>query len=99
MAVTALLGRTECFAPCTGERRVEFLDIALAALLLAHIALLLSHRTNGGWQYGTRYLIDTIPVALYLYGKKRGHVSVLEALLMGALIAFNVYGSILFHFL
>jgi len=87
------------FAWRAGRRRVELADIVIVLAVLLHIALLLSHRTNGGWQYGTRYLIDTIPIALYLYGKKRARLSALEAVLMGALIVFNVYGAILFHYL
>lgn len=89
----------------TGERTLEratwrgldLTDALLSVSLLAHALLLLSHRTNGGWQYGTRYLCDLLPAACFLFARGRQRLRSLEYLLIGGLIVFNVYASIVFH--
>lgn len=41
--------------------RERFTLIALPAMALAHLMILLCHRTLGGWQFGNRYLLDILP--------------------------------------
>lgn len=74
-------------------------DGLLVAVLLAHALMLLSHRTNGGWQYGTRYLCDLLPALTYLFVRGRMRLRTPEIALMGALMVLNVIGSIAFHWL
>lgn len=81
------------------RRRADWRDALVAAAMLLQAAMLLTHLTNGGWQYGTRYLCDALPAAAYLCargGRRPGPVTWLG---FGALAAFNVYATIAFHFL
>ncbi|MDR0898348.1 MAG: hypothetical protein LBN04_10900 [Oscillospiraceae bacterium] len=79
------------------RRRLSALDAALAISLLVHIALLLTHRTNGGWQYGTRYLCDALPAAVWLFARDKRPIGWLGAALMGALVVVNALGVLGFH--
>lgn len=90
------------FAPQRGiaraiGRQADVTDAILGVTLLVHAALLLMHRTNGGWQYGTRYLCDLLPALAFLYargGKGPGRVAIA---CMALLVVFNVYATIVFH--
>lgn len=81
------------------RRRGDAIDGMLAATLLLHALLLLTHRTFGGWQYGTRYLSDMVPALVFLWARGGDRTRPWEAFLMGALSAFSLYGTIVFHFL
>jgi 4-amino-4-deoxy-L-arabinose transferase-like glycosyltransferase len=71
----------------------------------AHMVLMLSHKTMGGWQFGSRYLVDMIPfMTIMIIGddvlKKRSiqrKAPVLPIILAVAGIAINVYGAIWFY--
>lgn len=80
-------------------RRADALDALLILTVLLHAFLLFCHRTNGGWQYGTRYLCDAVPALLFLFARKRRHVTLMEGMAMGGLIAMNLYGTVVFHYL
>ena len=69
----------------------------LAASAGVHFFLLLLHKSFGAWQFGTRYLIDLLPMLglLALRGERR--VRFWEGALMILGICFNAYGTILFH--
>lgn len=41
------------------------------ACLIVHFILLLLHKTMGGWQFGSRYLIDMIPFMLIIFGDRQ----------------------------
>lgn len=78
-------------------KRGDKADWLLCVSALMHLLLLLTHRTNGGWQYGARYLCDMLPALFFLFVRGRRPLHMAEAFLMGALILFNLYGTILFH--
>lgn len=67
---------------------------ALTLALVSHTGLLLSHVTLGGFQFGTRYLVDLIPwVLLWIYWKQpRWRVEDGVLMILGVLV--NVYGFI-----
>lgn len=81
------------------RKRADLLDGLLVAATLLHCVWLLTHRTNGGWQYGTRYLSDALPALVYLFARSGKDLRLREVFPMGAYIAFNLYGTILFHYL
>ena len=81
------------------RKQADTTDALLVITVLLHAACLLMHRTNGGWQYGTRYLCDVVPALTLLLARNRKPFRPWALLLMGALILFNVYGSIVFHYL
>jgi len=54
------------------KRRMSVMKTAILITFFAHVLLLLSHRTGGGFQYGARYFVDCIPyVLLYLILPKK----------------------------
>ena len=78
-------------------RALDAEDFLLLGTAFVHFNLLLMHRTFGGYQFGTRYLLDTMPSLLFfLFRKKRG-LTALDALLMIWGVAFNAYGAVAFH--
>jgi len=79
------------------KRRLRMLDTVLIICLVLHIALLLLHRTFGGWQFGARYLIDLCPVLFYLALRHPVKSRLLTGAIMIWGILFNVYGGLLFH--
>lgn len=53
------------------RREITLPGVVSVFLCAAHILLLLSHRTMGGYQYGARYMVDAMPWALvYLWARK-----------------------------
>ncbi len=79
------------------RRRFDLLDATLLITAVVHAAALLTHRTNGGWQFGTRYLCDLLPALALLYAKGREKVTLWEGVPMGALMLFCVVGTVVFH--
>ena len=83
--------------PSSMEAKPSASDYLLLAAFIVHFVSFLTHRTNGGWQYGTRYLVDVVPALLYLFVRAKKPIRLWEALVMGGLVVFNVYGTIVFH--
>ncbi len=81
------------------RREADLTDAIVALAAILHAILLLTHSTNGGWQYGTRYLCDAVPALVYLYARAKKSAGPVAAAVMGALMAFNVYASVVFHFM
>ena len=69
----------------------------LAGLAALHLLILLTHRTFGGWQYGSRYVCDLIPVLLALRGRSGRAPGAPEYAWMGLVTAFNLWGTHAFH--
>lgn len=67
--------------------------------LLIHFVLMLSHKTMGGWQFGSRYLVDMLPFMLMVMPsaiKQKNFVAWIGTLAaMGIVI--NVWGAIWFY--
>lgn len=72
------------------RRKVDVVDALLVAAIIVHALLLLSHRTNGGWQYGTRYLTDLVPALVFLIARGSVRMKAGAAVGAGGLIAFNL---------
>lgn len=85
--------RTICRAV---RRKLDRADALLVALIFIHFNALLLHRTLGGLQFGTRYLIDPLPAVLLLTWRKDDAPTPWDALALLLGVAFNVYGAILF---
>ena len=73
--------------------------------LAAHFLLMLSHKTMGGWQFGSRYLADMIPfMAIVILDDKvlikKGideKAAVLPVVLAALGVIINVYGAVWFY--
>lgn len=69
------------------------LTILLLCLLITVLTAL--HRTMGGWQFGTRYLVDLFPwVFVWLLARPGWKPTAAAWTLCGAAILFNLYGAV-----
>lgn len=82
----------------------SIVDITIILMILANIICLCMHKTLGGWQFGNRYLVDTIPfIMLYILNTKKSmrkinKIAHWERAVAGFALLFNMYG-IMFIFL
>ena len=79
------------------HRRLDATDAILCVSFAAEIFLLLMHKTFGGWQFGARYLCDLIPMMLLVELRGRRRTAPWEAAIGLFAIAFNLYGTVVFH--
>ncbi|MBE5776836.1 MAG: hypothetical protein E7326_04960 [Clostridiales bacterium] len=77
----------------TGEKALIFV------CFLAHLFLLLLHRTFGGFQFGARYCADLIPYAFFyqLMRAERKEMPVWQLCVLGVLFLFTLCGSMLIY--
>lgn len=98
-ACPALLLMLIWFAMDIVKRRVTPVKTSVVLAFLAHFALLLTHRTFGGYQLGARYCVDLIPYAFFYLmlrsDKRRIHPA--EAALLIAVFLFTCYGVTQIH--
>ncbi len=71
-------------------------DWVLLGFIALHFFLLMCHRTLGGWQFGTRYLIDLLPAVFLLCVRYKQKWTWYEFIIVLFSIALNVYGSLWF---
>jgi hypothetical protein len=80
------------------ERGVlDGLDACLLAGAAVHFFLLLLHKSFGGWQFGTRYLIDLLPMLGLFAMRRKTPLRLVEGTLLIFAVCFNAYGAIVFH--
>ena len=73
--------------------------------LAAHMLLMLAHRTMGGWQFGSRYLVDMLPFMIVIISGDRvlvqkgmqSKAAVLPVVLAVLGVIINVYGAVWFY--
>lgn len=77
------------------RRRIKFDQGLVLLFALAHLFLLLLHRTFGSYQYGARYGVDLIPYALLYLSRKSGKIlNVIEAVIFLLGLGLGVLGSL-----
>lgn len=82
------------------ERRMNGLRACLLLTILLELLLLCAHKTFGGWQFGARYTVDMLPIALaYLLLRGPWQPRLYEKGLGMFAIAFNLYGTLAMTFL
>jgi hypothetical protein len=82
----------------TARPRVDAaLDWLLPTLAAIHFCLYLLHKSFGAWQFGTRYLVDVLPVLGWWTLRRGSRFRTWEGLIMLWAVAFNIYGGLLFH--
>jgi hypothetical protein len=79
------------------KRRLVALDWVILACAALHFCLLLLHKSFGAWQFGTRYLVDTLPLLGWFVLRAKKGPGFLQGLVMLWAVAFNIYGGLLFH--
>ena len=82
----ALIGRLR-------KKQLDRRDIILVICYLATVVMLCLHRTLGGWQFGTRYLVDPFPFCLLFFARHRFEAGPASRGLLLAAILFNFYGA------
>ena len=72
--------------------------------LVLHFVLMLSHKTMGGWQFGSRYLADMIPFMLVIFADEKSYhkegitkTAVLPGILTFLGIAINAWGAVWYY--
>lgn len=66
---------------------------ALLFAMTAELVLLCLHKTLGGWQFGARYTVDMLPLALaYILSLGEWKIKPYEYLIMAFGVMFNFYG-------
>ncbi|MHB1314801.1 MAG: hypothetical protein ACYCX2_04855 [Christensenellales bacterium] len=82
------------------RRRVTKQKTVINLAILGTILLLCLHKTFGGWQFGARYTVDAIPLALfYLLLSGIGKPKKWELFLAAFAVLFNLYGALAMTFL
>ena len=92
-----LIGLIETFRRFI-RKSLDRVDIILLISMFLHINLLLLHRTFGGVQFGTRYLVDALPMLAFYTFSRKEKLTLVDWLLMVWGIAFNFYGSLIYFY-
>ena len=79
------------------RRRWDLTDTLLAAGMAVHLFLLLTHKSMGGWHFGTRYLCDLIPMLFLIQLRGRDRLTSWEIVCGIFAVAFNLYGAVVFR--
>lgn len=77
----------------------QALDWTLLVFLILQFFFTLCHKTLGGWQFGTRYLIDLLPTIFFLCVRYKQKWTWYEIAIAIFGIALNIYGSLWFFFI
>lgn len=81
------------------RRRITWQEGLLFTAFLVHFFALLMHKSFGGWQFGTRYLCDLIPAMYFFVLSRKARVGAGTGMIMIFAVLFNIYGSVIFHYL
>jgi hypothetical protein len=75
--------------------------------LMVHIVLTLCHKTMGGWQFGSRYMVDMLPFMLVIIGddtayrlsgaETRSKTVILPAALAALGVIVNIWGAVWYY--
>lgn len=90
--VKTLRGKGPKLGDQAKDTRVKAIIILSCALL--HIVWFLSHKTLGGWQFGTRYLVDLIPYIFFSITLADIDVKRYEIGLFAFGLVLNIYGTL-----
>lgn len=72
---------------------LRYTRLSLLAAMLAMLIFTCMHKTLGGWQFGARYCVDMLPLALcYILSLGEWRPRDYEYVIMGFGIMFNFYG-------
>ena len=80
-------------------KRMTVEKVLIVVAFLAHLFLLLLHRTFGGFQFGARYCADLIPYAVFyqLMRSDRRKLPLWQWLVLGCGFLFTVFGTCIIH--
>lgn len=82
------------------KKRMSAFKLSLLAAMLVNILFLCMHKTLGGWQFGARYTVDMLPLALFYLAHGAPYAPKRHERFIGVLgILFNAYGALAMTFL
>ena len=76
------------------QKRLDAVRLCIVIAVLAELLLLCAHKTLGGWQFGARYTVDMLPMALMYLLLKKDEPGGISAFIMAAGMMFNLYGAL-----
>ena len=76
------------------QKRLDAVRLCIVIAILAELLLLCAHKTLGGWQFGARYTVDMLPMALMYLLLKKDEPGGISAFIMAAGMMFNLYGAL-----
>ena len=76
------------------QKKVDRADVLLAGSYLLTVVFLCLHRTLGGWQFGTRYLVDPFAFCLLFFVRRDYEAGPAARWLLLGAILFNFYGAV-----
>ena len=75
------------------QKKLDGVRLCIVIAILAELLLLCAHKTLGGWQFGARYTVDMLPMALMYLLLKKEEPGGISAFIMAAGMMFNLYGA------
>ena len=76
------------------QKKLDAVRLCIVIAILAEQLLLCAHKTLGGWQFGARYTVDMLPMALMYLLLKKDEPGGISAFIMAAGMMFNLYGAL-----
>lgn len=76
------------------QKKLDAVRLCIVIAILAELLLLCAHKTLGGWQFGARYTVDMLPMALMYLLLKKDEPGGISAFIMAAGMMFNLYGAL-----
>ena len=76
------------------QKKLDAVRLCIVIAILAELLLLCAHKTLGGWQFGARYTVDMLPMALMYLLLKKDESGGISAFIMAAGMMFNLYGAL-----
>ena len=76
------------------QKKLDAVRLCIVIAILEELLLLCAHKTLGGWQFGARYTVDMLPMALMYLLLKKDEPGGISAFIMAAGMMFNLYGAL-----
>lgn len=76
------------------QKKLDAVRLCIVIAVLIELLLLCAHKTLGGWQFGARYAVDMLPMALMYLLLKKDEPGGISAFIMAAGMMFNLYGAL-----
>lgn len=76
------------------QKKLDAVRLCIVIAVLTELLLLCAHKTLGGWQFGARYTVDMLPMALMYLLLKKDEPGGISAFIMAAGMMFNLYGAL-----
>lgn len=76
------------------EKKLDGVRLCIVIAVITELLLLCAHKTLGGWQFGARYTVDMLPMAIMYLLLKKEEPGGISAFIMAAGMMFNLYGAL-----